>query len=76
MNVVGYDAERITVVTWGALKELTWEFWDRYCDEAYALISKDFLRDGRSPAGFDMAALRRDLALVTDTAAAPHVSKS
>ena len=65
VDVVGYDAAGLTVVTWGAPKAMTWPFWDRYCDEAYCIISEDFLRDGRSPAGFDVASLRHDLALVT-----------
>lgn len=64
VDVVGYDEEALTVVTWGALQELTWSFWDRYCDEAYAVLSADFLADGRSPEGLDLAALRRDLELV------------
>jgi hypothetical protein len=65
VNVVCYDAWGLTVVTWGALKELTWSFWDRYCDEAYCILSRDFLNADRAPNGFDLAALRADLALVT-----------
>src|SRR5581483_1649547 len=40
VDVVGYDAFALTVVTWGRLKELTWSFWDRYCDEAYCILSR------------------------------------
>ena len=65
VDVVRYGAAGLTVVTWGALKELTWSFWQRYCDEAYCLISTDFLAGGRTPDGFDLAALSADLALVT-----------
>ncbi len=65
VDVVGYDDTSLTVVTWGALQELSWSFWDRYCDEAYALLSVDFLANGKSPQGFDLAALKRDLQLVT-----------
>ena len=65
VDVVAYDDTGLTIVTWGALKRMTWAFWDRYCDEAYCLISDDFLRNGRAPNGFDAAALRADLALVT-----------
>jgi hypothetical protein len=66
VNVVGYDDGGIlTVVTWGKLQELTWPFWDRYCDEAYCILSHDFLDAGRAPNGFDLAALKDDLALVT-----------
>ena len=53
------------MVTWGALKRMTWAFWDRYCDEAWCVLSPDFLAAGRSPQGFDLDALLHDLALVT-----------
>jgi hypothetical protein len=65
VDVVAYDEVGLTVVTWGALKRMTWAFWDRYCDEAWCVLSTDYLAAGRSPAGFDLEALRRDLALVT-----------
>ena len=66
MDVVGYDRDAITVVTWGRLQELTWPFWDRYVDEVYAILSVDFLDEaGEAPNGLDLAALKADLALVT-----------
>jgi hypothetical protein len=65
VDVVAYDGRGVTVVTWGRLKQMTWEFWDRYCDEAYAILSEDFLAGGKAPNGFDLAALKADLALVT-----------
>jgi hypothetical protein len=65
VDVVRYDRNGLTVVTWGRLQELTWAFWDRYCDEAYCILSDDFLTKGNAPNGFDLAALEADLALVT-----------
>jgi hypothetical protein len=65
VDVVRYDEAGLTVVTWGALKAMTWAFWDRYCDECYAILSPDFLAGDRAPNGFDLAALKADLALVT-----------
>jgi hypothetical protein len=65
VDVVAYDDGGVTVVTWGALKRMTWAFWDRYCDEAWCVLSADYLVAGRSPAGFDLEALRHDLRLVT-----------
>jgi hypothetical protein len=65
VDVVAYDRQGLTIVTWGRLKQMTWEFWDRYCDEAYVLLSEDFLAVGKAPNGFDLAALKADLALVT-----------
>lgn len=66
VDVVGYDDLRLTVVTWGRLQAMTWSFWDRYCDEAYCILSTDFLDGDRTaPNGFDLAALQEDLRLVT-----------
>jgi hypothetical protein len=65
VDVVRYGEEGLTVVTWGRLQEVTWSFWDRYCDEAYCILSDDFLKHGNAPNGFDIAALEADLALVT-----------
>jgi len=65
VNVAAYDEPGLTVVTWGALQRLTWSFWQHYCDEAWAIISPDFLAGGRSPQGFDLQALQQDLDLVT-----------
>lgn len=63
--VVAYDSRGLTVVTWGALKSMTWGFWSTYCDEAYALLSADWLKKNQAPNGFDLAALREDLQQVT-----------
>jgi hypothetical protein len=65
VDVVGYDDAALTAITWGATKELTWSFWDRYVDEAYCILSRDFLDGDQAPSGFDLEALKADLALVT-----------
>jgi hypothetical protein len=53
-------------VTWGALQTMTWGFWAAYCDEAYAILSPDFLKPKGSqpvtPNGFNLAQLLEDLA--------------
>jgi hypothetical protein len=61
--VVAYDSRGVTVVTWGALQAMTWSFWEAYCEEAYAILSKDYL-DGKkkAPQGFSMQQLQADLA--------------
>jgi hypothetical protein len=56
-----YDARNLYVVTWGALKAMTWEFYLAYADEAYVVLSTDWLKDGRTPEGFDFNQLRSDL---------------
>jgi hypothetical protein len=68
--VVAYDRQGPTVITWGAPKRMTWGFWEAYCDEAYAVLSEDFLEQGpnggvAAPSGFDLSALEQDLHAVT-----------
>jgi len=60
--VVAYDARGVTVVTWGALQMMTWSFWEVYCDEAYAILSNDYLTGKKTtPQGFSVAQLNADL---------------
>jgi hypothetical protein len=59
---VGYDADQLWIVTWGALKSMSWDFYSAYADEAYAVVSTDFIgASGQTPEGFDLAALEEDL---------------
>jgi hypothetical protein len=37
--VAGYDANWIYVVTWGAIQRMSYGFWAKYVDEAWAVIS-------------------------------------
>ncbi len=67
--VVAYDARGLTVVTWGALVRMTWGFWEAYCDEAYAILSKDWLAKNKAPSGLDVAALQADLKAIGTGAA-------
>ena len=65
--VVGFDAEGVWVVTWGALTRVTWQFWAVYFDEAYAIISSDFLNAaGETSGGFNLTQLQSDLQAVTN----------
>jgi hypothetical protein len=58
-------AGSITCITWGRTKKMTWAWFDRYCSEAYALVSKDWIEtSGLAPSGFDLQALENDLKLV------------
>ncbi len=64
--IAAYDTTGLTCITWGATQRMTWSFFNTYCDEAYALLSKDWIKTatGLSPLGngFDMAGLTADLA--------------
>jgi hypothetical protein len=60
--VVDYNSTGLTCVSWGTLYRMTWGFFHVYCDEAWGVVSTDFLNAGHSPEGFDLAALNADLA--------------
>src|SRR5579863_493530 len=61
--VVAYDSRGVTVVTWGALQTMTWSFWEAYCEEAYAILSGDYLTGKKTtPQGFNLQQLQADLA--------------
>jgi len=58
--VVAYNARTLTVITWGALKQMTWAFWAAYAEEAYALLSTDWISSGKSPKGISWTTLQAD----------------
>lgn len=62
-----YTADgKFVCVTWGELKKATWAFFKKYCDEAYAIVSKDFLdAKGKTPSGLDLKGLLADLKAIT-----------
>jgi hypothetical protein len=67
---LAYDQAGLKTVTWGAVLSLTDAFHLAYCDEAYAVISSDFLVGGKTTDGFDLAALQADLAAIGTVQAA------
>ena len=63
---IGYDDQVVYTVSWGRLKTMTWDFFDRYTDEVYAVLSADWVQhDLKCPSGFDVSTLQRDLYRVT-----------
>jgi hypothetical protein len=63
--IVGYDANNVYVITWGTVKAMSWAFFYAYADEAYAILSPDWLSaQGTSIEGFNMAQLQADLAAI------------
>lgn len=59
---VAYDARNLYIVTWGAIKSMSWPFYDAYADEAYAVVSSDFIgSSGEAASGFDLGQLTTDL---------------
>lgn len=58
---VGYDTDGIQIVTWGQVVTCTEGWISEYVDEAYAIISQQFVEAGHGPS-LDLAALKADLA--------------
>jgi hypothetical protein len=60
--ITGYDQGGMTCVTWGQEKRLTWDWWDAYGDEAYALLAQDWIGQNQlAPSSFNFAQLKADL---------------
>jgi hypothetical protein len=38
-----YDPSGLACITWNTVQRMTWAFWHRYCEEAYALLNSDWL---------------------------------
>jgi hypothetical protein len=70
VTVNGYKANgNLLCVTWGATQEMTPAFWQRYVDEAWVIITPDWIKaNGSTPQGIDLYALGQDFALLTGKA--------
>ncbi len=60
VNLVAYDEQGPSCVTWGNVQKMTWAFYHAYSDEAYAPLTGQWER-AHVP-GIDFAALKADLA--------------
>jgi hypothetical protein len=64
--VVEYSRTGVKVITWGRELWASWHFIYQYCDEAYGILSPDWISTaGTSPNGFDLATLAKDLDAIT-----------
>jgi hypothetical protein len=59
----GYGRGGATCVTWGKTQPASWEFWQKYTDEAYAVVSQDWINTAsqKAPSGLDLQTLLTDL---------------
>jgi hypothetical protein len=57
---VGYDANNVTVLTWGTTQQGTWAWWDECVDEAYVILPSEAKSAGFSSA-FNFDQLQADL---------------
>jgi hypothetical protein len=62
---VGYDANGVTVLTWGNTQQGTWAWWDECVDEAYAILPPE-AKDPKFAPGFNITQLQADLAAVAN----------
>jgi hypothetical protein len=62
---VAYDAQTVTVLTWGNTQQATWAWWDECVDEAYAILPPEAKTPDFAP-GFDFEQLKSDLSDVAD----------
>ena len=63
--VVDYDATYLTCVTWGALQKMSWAWFDAYCDEAYGIVSPDWVTNvTKAPNELDLPTLLADQQLI------------
>jgi hypothetical protein len=64
--IVGaYDADGLTCITWGEKKRMTWQFWNDYTSESYAMLGSLWVNAKQlAPSRFDLVTLKADLAAV------------
>jgi hypothetical protein len=63
--LVAYNPMGLTCITWGKLLVMTWEFFVKYTDEAYGVLSADWAAESKkAPSGFTFAQLEQDLKVV------------
>jgi hypothetical protein len=60
---VAYSDKSITCVTWGQTLKLSHNFLSDYCDEAYVVLSKEWLdSNGNAPSFINLDQLKADIA--------------
>jgi hypothetical protein len=68
--LIGYDdsLKMFKVCTWGLVVDMSYGWFQKYTDESYAILNDIELikATGKSPEGFDLAALTSDLAHIGD----------
>lgn len=62
ISVGAYDGSTFEIVTWGKRQKMTEAFWNKYVDEAYAVLGDDWFNGGKDPQGLDLTTLQQDLA--------------
>lgn len=55
--LVGYDQTYLYVATWGQVQKMTWRWWLRWGEEAWAIIPQEFAKIGHGVTGADLTTL-------------------
>jgi hypothetical protein len=55
------DAKSLTCITWGQKQRMTFEWFEGCCDEAYVILSPDWINGPNAPSALDLATLQNDL---------------
>ena len=56
--LVGYNNVGFQLISWGEIYTMSYSFFQRYCDEVYAIVSKDWIAaTGKTPLGMSLADL-------------------
>lgn len=65
MPIKKADSKYMYPVTWGKMVQANYAWIAKYMDEAYVVISEDYITGGKTLEGFDLATLTADLNLVS-----------
>lgn len=72
ISIGAYDSDGFEVVTWAKRQKMTYAFFDKYCDEAYAVLGNDWFNGGKDPQGFDVTTLQTDLTAIGNNQPTPQ----
>lgn len=64
--LVGYDADTVSLISWGSIYKMTWDFFLKYTDEAYALIDPTWVACGKTPLGLTVEQLEAMMSAVKE----------
>jgi hypothetical protein len=65
--LAGYDATGFRVISWGEYYTMTFEFFSKFVDEAYAIADADWVAaKGTTPAGFTLSQLEAQMQALKD----------
>lgn len=57
--IVGYNKTGLKVISWGQYYTMTWAFWNKFVDEAYALVDVEWINNkNKTPLGMTVDQLK------------------